>query len=300
MASEKFANLAETTLASGYTSGTTTLSVASAAGFPTAGVFRVRLGNAGKTIWRVDSVAGTTFTGAAEANDANANSGDTCVLTATRAVAERFLQSPDAGVIHMPSGVSAVDLYGPIWKTGRPDLQSWAWQNQGTSTIVDANGVSYLTVPSASTSIRSRLLSAPGTPYIITSLLRSDYTVTGTTQNSGLVFRESGTGKLITYGLYPDGIIRATKYTNDTTFSATLGATLTTINLAGHWHWLRIKDDGTNLLFFVSRDGVNFVQVTSEGRTVFMAGGPNQIGLYANVDSAAAGFSTSFASWLQT
>ena len=40
-------NLAETTLASGYTAGAGSISVASAAGFPTTGTFRVRLGNAG-------------------------------------------------------------------------------------------------------------------------------------------------------------------------------------------------------------------------------------------------------------
>lgn len=300
MASEKFANLAETTLAAGYASGALTLSVASAAGFPTVGVFRVRLGNAGKTIWRVDSVAGTTFTGAAEANDANANGGDTVVLTATRAVAERFLQSPDLGGIDAPSGVNAADFWGPVWKIGRPDVQSWAWQNQGTSTVVDANGVSYLTVPNGTTSIHSRLIAAPGTPYTITALVRSDYTVSATTQFAGLVFRESGTGKLFTFALYANGLVQATKYTNDTTFSAALAGSITVLNLAGHWHWIRIKDDGTNLIFSISRDGVNFVQVGSQGRTVFMAGGPNQIGLCANVDSSVGGFASSFASWLQT
>ena len=109
MASEKAANLAETTLASGYTSGGASISVTSASGFPTTGTFRVRLGNASRTTYRVDSVSGTTFTGGAEANDANAASSDTVIQVASRQTFERLIQSPDTGAINAPSGVSGAD-----------------------------------------------------------------------------------------------------------------------------------------------------------------------------------------------
>src|SRR5690348_7784839 len=141
MSAEVFANLAETTLGAGYTSGGSSITVASASGFPSTGVFRVRLGNAGKTIYRVDSVSGTTFTGGAEANDANATTGDTVVLVATKAVAERFVQSPESGAIDLISGAAGVDAYGPVWKIVRPDTLSWSWQNQGGASVVDANGI---------------------------------------------------------------------------------------------------------------------------------------------------------------
>jgi hypothetical protein len=299
MASEKFANLAETTLASDYTSGGASITVASATGFPTTGVFRVRLGNTAKTIYRVDSVAGAVFTGGAEANDGNATTGQTAVNVATRAVAERFVQSPDADDIALYGGVSAADRYGPINKIGNPTTPAWAWQNQGGASVVEANGIVFFSTPSASTSIRSRLISTPATPWTATILLRSNGLTAGTNY-CGLVLRESGTSKLYIYYLLVNGTLQAVKFTNDTTFSAVGAVNVAAPILAQHWHWLRITDNGTNLLFSLSTDGVNFVQFGSEGRTVFMAAGPNQFGLFGNVDSGAAAFTASFASWLVT
>ena len=303
MSSEKFSNLGESTLDASYTSGGTTLTVVSAAGFPTVGVFRVRIGNAGKTIWRVDSVSGVVFTGAAEANDANAAAADSVKIVASRAVAERWLQSPDSGVIHAPSGVSAVDLYGPIYKTGRPDLVSWTWQNQGAASVIDANGVSFLSLPNTTVNIRSRLISAPGAPYTITAFLRPRFTTaTADRQFTGLVFRESGTSKLIIFGIQNGSTIQAIKYTNDTTFSAAIFSTalFTGAALAMGGYWLQIKDDNTNLLFSYSLNGGQFVQVGSEGRTVFMAGAPNQVGIFGDVEASGGAFDVSFLSWLQT
>ena len=163
MASEKFANLAETTLASSYTSAGTSLSVASASGFPTTGVFRVRLDNVAKTVWRVDSVSGTTFTGAADSNDGNASSGAAVTIVASADVARRFLQSPDAGVIHAISGANGDDAY-LLLRSGRPDVLSWSWNNQGGATVVESNGVSVFSMPNSTVSIRSRLITAPTPP----------------------------------------------------------------------------------------------------------------------------------------
>ena len=54
--------------------------------------------------------------------------------------------------------------------------------------------------------------------------------------------------------------------------------------------WLRIKDDGTNLKFSASRDGKYYFTEMSVGRTVHMAGGPNQFGSFGNVDGSAGAF----------
>jgi hypothetical protein len=211
-----------------------------------------------------------------------------------------FNGSPE-GVLGSHANALGSNFYGPVWKLGRPDLISWAWQNQGGASVVDAGGISFLTIPSQTTNMRSRLISAVGTPWTITTLLRVRHLASNNTQYAGLVFRESGTGKLYIYYILANGTIQAVKFTNDTTFSA-VGAVNTAgpVNLSGHWHWLQITDDGTNLLFFYSHDGVNFIQLGSEGRTVFMAGGPNQYGIFGNVDSSAAAFDVSFASWVQS
>ena len=43
--------------------------------------------------------------------------------------------------------------------------------------------------------------------------------------------------------------------------------------------WYRLQDDGTNMLYSVSRDGINFVQIFSELDTAFLPVQPaNQVG----------------------
>ena len=294
MASEKFANLAETTLNASYTSGGTTLTVVSAAGFPTVGVFRVRLGNAGKTIWRVDSVSGVVFTGAAEANDANAAVADSVRIVASRAVAERWIQSQETTEIFAPSGLSAVDRYGPLYKVAYPVTADYSWQNQGTSTLDDQFGFTQLAIPSASTSVRSRLKTPPATPYKVDLLMKYNETqANSASKYAGLLFRESSTGKLaMFYILSTSNVCQLVYFTNDTTFSSapsnfTLGG-----SVIGSLQpvWIRIRDDGTNLKFTASRDGKYYFTELSVSRTAHMAGAPNQIGFFANVDAAAGAF----------
>lgn len=302
MPAERFTNRPAAEVAVGYTATDTTLEVDDASSFPATGVFRVILDNAEGTIFRVDSVAGDVFTGAAEEFDGDAAVGVGVKIVASRAVGERFTQSPESGFIVLPSGVNAADTYGPIWKLVDPGTPAWAWQNQGGASVVQANGLVFLTIPSQTTNIRSRLISAVGTPWTITTMLRQRFTTTTSDrQFAGLVLRESGTGKLHTWYIQNSGNIQHVKYTNNTTFSAVGAVNLAIPGALGtQWHWLRITDNGTNLLFLYSIDGVNFVQMGSEGRTVFMAGGPNQYGIFGNVDQSAVSFDASFAHWLQT
>lgn len=294
---EKFANLAETTLASGYTSGGSSISVSSASGFPADGVFRVRLGNVSKTIFRVDSVSGTTFTGAAEAFDGNASAADTVTLVATRGSMEQMSQIVTPGEARLLGGPSGGLFYGPTWELGDPTAPAWAWVNQGGAVAVEANGVAFLTIPNAATSIRARVVAAPSTPYQQAGLFRALQSGSSGSQYGGICFRESGTGKLYIFYVLNNGALQAVKFTNPTTFSAVGAVNTSLYGGPGSFHWLAIEDDGTDLHFLVSLDGVNYVEYGTEGRTVFMAGGPDQIGYFANVDSNGGGWSLSMMSW---
>ncbi len=296
MAGEKFANLAETTLSAGYTSGTTTLSVNSATGFPTTGPFRVRLGNTGKTIWRVDSVSGTTFTGAAEEFDANANSGDSVTVVLTKVSTERLLQSPDASDLMVLSGAAAVDEYFGLQKMKRLDQSAWSWVNQGGASVTQQGGVVFFQAPGGvgATNLRVRVKShsAPKTYEMAVVTLFEQAAAASKLQDIGFVFRESGTGKIqlmcasnftIATGNPPAAFCTA-NFTNATTFSANVATVVTTDpirpqGLFGKLIWLRATDDNTNLKFEYSYDHQTWVQVSSAGRTAFMAGGPDQIGV---------------------
>jgi hypothetical protein len=300
MAVELFANLAETTLASGYTSGGASISVTSASGFPTAGRFRVRLGNAGQTIYRVDSVAGTTFTGGAEFNDANASSGATVKIVASRQVAERWLQSPDAEIFS-PSGVSGADRWGPVRRVVYPITADFAWGNQGAAAIDTTYGFTRLSLPSTSTNIRRRGKSAPGTPYTITAMFH--YADANVSKYGGLFFRESGTSKLHLFQfMATTNNCQIVNFTNDTTFNSNPNNVTLPGSILGTLgpFWFRVTDNATNLLFAASRDGLYYTTDMSIGRTSFMAGGPNEVGFFGNVDSSAGAWDMDVLSWIQS
>lgn len=302
MPAEQFANLAETTLASGYTSGTTTLSVASSSGFPSVGPFRVRLGNTGKTIWRVDSVSGTTWTGAAEANDANAASSDSVKIVASSQVAERMLQSPSTGEIHTYTGVSGADRYGPIWKLAPLDQSGWSWVNQGAWSVTQGSGVVWLhgAATGAGLNVKIRETAAPSTPYTITAaVIPWHSSASGSIAGGGICMRESGTGKILEF-ILDRGVLVLNKNTSPTVFSsqpvnrAGLGG-------AGPIVFLRMNDGGTNITFGYSIDGVNFQTVFTEGRTVFMAGAPDKVGIVGTQEgSGALDAGVSILSWVQS
>lgn len=276
MASEKFANLAETTLSAGYTAGAGSISVTSAAGFPTAGVFRVRLGNAGLTIFRVDSVSGTTFTGAAEANDANANNGDAVKIVASRAVAERMIQSPDAGSIHAPSGVSAADSYGPIYKTVPFVDSGYSWINQGTATIAVNGGVGFLTLPQTTgQTIRGRAKSLGGVPY--TCVVQLDTIMENSASQAAMFgFRESGSAKFVCFRL-EQATVRISNGVTSGTVAGDLYAKNWNNGRAHSRIWLKIEYDNTNVKFSFSWDGVNYIQVLSEAKAAHFTTAPDQV-----------------------
>lgn len=292
MPAELFRNLAETTLASSYTSGGSSISVVSATGFPTAGVFRVRLGNAGKTIFRVDSVSGTTFTGAAEANDANASSGDSVKIVASRAVAERFLQSPEAGNIDAPSGISAADFYGPVWKLTPIVGADWAWRNQGSATVVDANGISFLACPGQTQNMRARMKNISVLTY--TALL-IPWLSNAASGEVGIGFLESGTGKWQVIRIANDDTVFVSNWTAD----ATISGNQATGPILGRsrWHWLRVQFDNTNVIYSYSLDGVNFIQLRSDLKNAQFTTAPDKVVYFVNDRSTVNPCRVSIMSW---
>ncbi len=274
MSSEKFANLAETTLGADYTSGGSSITVASASGFPTTGVFRVRLGNASKTIYRVDSVSGTTFTGGAEANDGNATTGDTVVQVGTRGAMERFLQSPDSGAIAAPSGVSGGSYFGPVNSITPFDDTGFSWLNQGSATFSVVNGTAHLVVPQNSgQAIRGRVKSMSGSAQTFTVLFDT-IMENSASQAAMFGFRESGTGKILVFRL-EQATVRVSNGT--TTIAGDIYAKNWNNGRAHSRIWLQVEYDTTNVKFRFSWDGVNYLEVLSETKGTHFTTAPDQV-----------------------
>jgi hypothetical protein len=293
MSSEKYANLAETTLAADYTAGDSSISVSSASGFPTDGVFTVRLDNAAKTILRVSAVSGTTFTVTAEEFDGNASSGDAVILVASKATAERWLQAPETGEVRSPSGVDGGDFYGPFMaKLVALSQSSWSWVNQGSFSYSESAGFVYITGSAAAgTNIRGRFKTLPSLPFTVeVGVIHNFFQAAGVANLMilGPALRESGTSKISVFVLsnftFSTGgaqpTIAAGDYTNATTFSAIVGSERSLPSMP-QIAWLRIAVDSSNITYSFSFDGVNYFQVAQVSRTSFLAGGPDQLGWIA-------------------
>lgn len=294
---EVFANKIATTLASPYVAASGTLVVASDTGLPATGTFRLRLGNLAGTILRVDSRVGTTLTVTVEQDDGNADAGDTVTLVVTAGAMNQLKADAIAG----SGGGSGL----PWWPTGLTPIVTgdYAWVNQGTTVLDDTHGFTRLLLPSASTSIRARVKTAPATPYVIEAVVW--VREVSASKYAGLCFRESGTGELtIAYVLPTNNLLNVINFTDPTTFSASAASGTILGSLIGSFVpiFVRIRDDGTNLFFAASRQGFyydDFAEL-SIARTSFMAGGPDQVGFFANVDSAAGVFATDFYDWRES
>lgn len=295
MPAEKFANRPAAEVAVTYTATDLTLEVDDASPFPTTGVFRVILGNTEQTIFRVDSVAGNVFTGAAEAFDGNAAIGVTVKSVGSKGAAERFLQSPSTGEILAYGGLSGVDRYGPIHKGGPIVPADFSWVNQGTASVVDSGGVSTITAPTVTTNVRLRAKSKSGV-FMITALCSFDQ-VAGANSEMGLMLRESGTDKMVGLCMRDKTLLSVQRWTNVTT----IGATVSNRTVGSRTRaWLRMSNNGTNIISSYSFDGVNFTQVDSHGKTSSFTTDSDQAGYFVGQRNSAFDQIMSVLSWLES
>lgn len=187
-----------------------------------------------------------------------------------------------------PAGGGAAtiaDLLQPIAGLTVPVDADYAWINQGTATVtVGSDSRIFLkALAAAGHTWKIRKKAAPATPYTVTAGFSVVFP--GNLNSAGICFRESGTGKLYIHALRNIEDILTARWTNATTFSATVKLTSDTVHFWSALIWLRLEDDGTTLKFYYSSDGENFIQWTTNARTAFMAGGPDEIGFCVNSEN---------------
>lgn len=156
--SEQFVNAAQTTLSAGITSGSTTMSVASAAGFPTSGNFRCLISAEnlnGNEIVTVTAVSGLTFTisrateayaGIQSASSHSANAVVTQVLTAGALQShtiQTFSVVLDGGGVALTTGVKADIVIDFLCTITQVELLA----DQSGSIVVDIGKANYSTWP---------------------------------------------------------------------------------------------------------------------------------------------------------
>lgn len=151
-----------------------------------------------------------------------------------------------------------------------------------------------------------RVMTAPATPYTLTSLIYVQSTWEANKYTGwGLCFRESGTGELSHISINNIGS-DATKtgggqfivedWTNPTTPGANKITLPTTSGGVENWILLRIADDGTDRIYSWSKDGVVWQVVYQIGRTNFLTA--DQIGIMtATSTSSAQRWSATWVTW---
>ncbi|MHC4301286.1 MAG: hypothetical protein ACYS7Y_28795 [Planctomycetota bacterium] len=292
MARERISNDAISTINGGLTAGATTVTVTDAAPFPTQGNFRIIVDN---EIMLVTAVSGSDFTvsrGHESTTGVVHADGSVVALIITAGNLQQYVRD----TVPMFDD-SAQPLLNTMVTAGGAELAATDFTavNQGTSTLTDYNsgGVALYLPAGATDSVRIYKRTAPSTPYTITAMVRGF--LPSADGSFGIGFRESSTGKLLTMVQDVTGVT-AQKWTNPTTFSANAGNAYTPF--AGRV-WVRIADNATNLITSISHDGINWTQTFSEGRTVFMAGGPDEVCILGNDGTANVDCYASVHNWIE-
>jgi hypothetical protein len=160
---------------------------------------------------------------------------------------------------------------------------SWTWVNQGSTTATVANSLLCISTPAHSGISWSYIYkAAPGTPWQIVIQwcpmhLAQNYC------NSGLVISDSS-GKMAIVsmgngaGYLNCGVLR---YNSPTSYSSEPSYTYN-ISIPAY---LSIKDDGTNLYYYCSNDGHNFLLMYQESRTAWFTSGPTRVGVGLDLES---------------
>lgn len=310
---EQIANLASTTLASSYTAGAGSISVTSASGFPSVGTFtltiRDQVTKAITLLFRVTSVSGTTFTGAAEGSDANANSGDlvdgTIVSVAALKqisqdlngfgnIAARPATPVFTGARYVASDSvydearwngSSYDQFCAGMKCVPPAAASFSTSAHGTNgtedSFADANDALIWGVHAASgNNLMVRVGAYPSTPWRKRLRVRH-LDAANSFEHVGICFYDTVSGKALVYGFGMRNAVGIEVIGYEWTDLNTPSNYINNLGEPGTFRGgvfeIWAGDDGTHRNWFLCMDGVNAVQINQETNTNFLT--PNRLGI---------------------
>ncbi len=225
---------------------------------------------------QVDSFVNPTANATPQATNhagqhANANDSITAI--------EQFLLGRD-------TAGAAVTVPAGRWPLARivppPAIGDFTWVNKGTGAdeTLTSELFSGFSMRRGSTSSGNSALvrSLPGTDYTVTALISAPV-LPRSWMGAGLCWRESSSGKLVTFGPFGDGTngtgLAVKKYTAPSTWSADY---IWEKFPVGPYMVLQIQKSGANRIASFSLDGHNFVTWHSVSNTDFMT--PDQIGVF--------------------
>lgn len=157
----------------------------------------------------------------------------------------------------------------------------WAWRNQGSASASISKSRCILLAPAvAGDNVRCLEQTAPANPWIFTCKFTPEFMGYPTNGMVGMFVLETATGKLVFLGLIFTGSTPSICVVNFTTVTAFSSVVTSAVRDIGSWY-VQIEDNGTNLIYRFSKDGVVFTQLYSANRTVFLGGSADRIGICA-------------------
>ncbi len=161
------------------------------------------------------------------------------------------------------------------------DGTRWTWLNQQAATATEGQGNLSLVNGTPSTGVNAILQAAPGsTPWEFTAKVCPHSP--GSVTECGTILQESASGKLIIFGFeVTTGGLNLGIYAWNSPTS--YGPVETSVVLSALTFtapiYLKIKNDGTNLIFSLSYDGIIFDQFYQQTLAAFFTTAPDHVGL---------------------
>lgn len=186
-------------------------------------------------------------------------------------------------------------------------LSAWTWVNQGSASVDTSNDTFYLTANAVANthSVRMLVKTAPSPPFAAVATVGMLAAATNQWDAmTGIVWRESSTGRLVTCHIENNVNGGFEWYANAVYWTGPLSPVavpaLEQYRLAGNSDLatIRARDDGINRYCDVSLDGgAHWLNFYSEGRTVNMTA--DQIGFFGDnwEGSRTGAFASVLASW---
>ena len=179
----------------------------------------------------------------------------------------------------------------------------WTWFNQGTATVTEASGVVYakLDAPGFVENSRGQVKALPtGTPTITMAMMPNvPIPGGGGSAATGIVLRESATGKLIEVGFSNvNGTLRfEIRKMNSPTSAAAGGSFIAMPPFVPSLFFFRVQITATQHIFSYSMDSVNQIVLLTENKNAFFTTAADQVGWFSYTHGTSGSIWTSFMSW---
>jgi hypothetical protein len=259
---------------------------------------------------RIANCVGKSFidTGGNASGGAATNTNTTVLIPTTNPTSGgcNYPAGSPQGVDGLPCSPKALDdeFTNTQGSPGDANNPMWTRLNWGTTSTTYSSGELLIApqIVNAQNQIRGLTQPIPATPYTVVTVCHTSQVIPGAAGvgNCGILVSDGTKGITFANGNNSIDIVRWTTLTNG--FSAfVFGAGNSTFTVAHDsevWVYLRYQDTGTNAVYSYSFDGINYITVITEVRTVFLT--PSQVGIFTQNSSSTSLATAAFDYFRQT